>query len=131
MEIFQFYDIAYKTSMGLKPLGIRFDKIDEFIIALDGKTKHLLLFDYGLFDKIFDKIEYLMSTKSSITDSIDQNYGQIRIDSYNSLLIQKIIIFHNVIILIISVVNQNENEHCYNIFLEKDSYKDKSNTRYL
>ena len=33
--------------------------------------------------------------------------------------------FHNVIILIKSVVNKNENRYYYNIFLEKGSYKDK------
>ena len=38
--------------MGPKPLEIRFDKIDEFIRILDGKTKRLVLFDYGLFNKI-------------------------------------------------------------------------------
>ena len=33
--------------------------------------------------------------------------------------------FHNVIILIKSVVNKNENKYYYNIFFEKSSYKDK------
>ena len=33
--------------------------IDGFIVALDGKNKHLILFDYGLFNKICDKIKYL------------------------------------------------------------------------
>ena len=40
------YNISYKTPTGPKPLRIRFDKIDGFIIALDGKIKHLILFDY-------------------------------------------------------------------------------------
>ena len=44
-------DISHKTSTGPKPLCIRFDKIDGFIIILDGKIKHLILFDYGLFNK--------------------------------------------------------------------------------
>ena len=48
------YDILYKTSTGPKPLRIRFDKIDGFIIIIiDGKIKHLILFDYGLFNKLF------------------------------------------------------------------------------
>ena len=34
-------------------------------------------------------------------------------------------------ILIKSVVNKNKNEYYYNIFLEKGSYKDKSDTRYF
>ena len=61
--------------------------------------------------------------KSGITDSINHNFGKIRIDSYNSLPIEKILTFHNVIILIKSVVNKNENKYYYNIFLEKGSYK--------
>ena len=54
------------------------------------------------------------------------NSARIRIDSYNSLPIEKILTFYNVIILIKSVVNKNKNEYFYNIFLEKGMYKDKS-----
>ena len=80
-------------------MRIRFDKIDGFIIIIDGKIKHLSLFDYGLFNNICDKVKYLMTKKSGITNSIYQNFGKIRIDSYNSL-IKKILTFHKVIILI-------------------------------
>ena len=62
---------------------------------------------------------------------INHNFGKIRINSYNSLLTQKILTFHNVIILIKSVFNLNKNEYYYNIFLEKGLYKDKSNTQYF
>ena len=58
-ENISIYKILYKTPTGPKPLRIRFDKIDGFIVALDGKNKHLILFDYGLFNKICDKIKYL------------------------------------------------------------------------
>ena len=64
-------------------MRIRFGKIDGFIISLDGKVKHLILFDYGLFDLICDNIKYLTSKKSGITNSINLNFGNIRIDSYN------------------------------------------------
>ena len=47
----------------------------------------------------------------------------IRIRSFSSLSIKKILTFHNVIILIKSVVNSNNNKYYYNIFLEKRSYK--------
>ena len=57
-----------------------------------------------------------------ITDSINQNFARIRIDSYNSLPIEKILTFDNVIILIKSVVNKNKNNYYYNIFLEKGLY---------
>ena len=84
-----------------------------------------MLFDYGLFNKICDKIKYLKSKKSGITNSINHNFGKIRIDPYNSLPIKKILTFNNVIILIKSVVNKNKNKYYYNIVLEKGSYKDK------
>ena len=48
---------------GLKPLRIRFYKIDGLIISPDGKIKHLALSDDGLLDKICDKIKYLVSKK--------------------------------------------------------------------
>ena len=53
----------HKTPTSAKPLRIRFNKIDGFIMVLDGKIKDLVLFDYGLFDKICDKIKYLISKK--------------------------------------------------------------------
>ena len=53
----------YKVPTGPKPLHIRFDKIDGFIRSLDGKIKHLILFDYGFFIKIREKIKYIISKK--------------------------------------------------------------------
>ena len=44
-------------------MRIRFNKTDGFIIILGDKTKHLILFDYGLFHKICDKIKYLIIQK--------------------------------------------------------------------
>ena len=83
------YNISNKNPTGPKPWHIRFDKIDGFIISLDGKIKHLILFDYGFVDKICDKIKYLISKKSDITNSINYNFGKIKIDSYNSLPIKR------------------------------------------
>ena len=77
------------------------------------------------------KIKYLISKKSGVTNSISYNFGKIKIDSYNSLPIKKISTFHNAIILIKSVANKNKNKYYYNIFLEKDLYKYKSNKEYF
>ena len=74
-------------------MNIRFDKIDGFIISLDGKIKHLILFDYGLFNKICDKIKNLISINSDNINNINHNFGKIRIDSYNSLPIKKYHLF--------------------------------------
>ena len=112
-------------------MRIIFDKIDGFIGVRRSEFRHLVLFDNGLFDKICDKIQYLISEKSGIADSINHNFGEIRIDSCNYLLIENILTFHNVIILIKSVVNKNKNNYYYNIFLEKDLHKDKSDTKYF
>ena len=113
--------------MGPKPSRIRFNKRDGFIKIYD-RIRYLVLYDCKGYNAIYDRIRYVISEKSGITDSINHNFARIRIDSYNSLPIEKILIFHNVIILIKSVVNKNKNEHCYNKFLEKGSCKDKSDT---
>ena len=47
------------------------------------------------------------------------------------LIKYKTFTFHNAIILIKSVVNKNKDNYDYNIFLEKDLYKNKSNTQYF
>ena len=77
----------------------------------DGFIRHLVLFDCGWFVKICDRIKYLISKKGGITDSTNHNFGRIRTDSYNSLPIKKILTFHNVIILIKSVVHKTKNEN--------------------
>ena len=59
----------------LKQLHIRFEKIDGFIRVHGGEFRTLVLFDYGLFDKIFDKIKYLKSEKN-ITDSTNHNFKE-------------------------------------------------------
>ena len=84
-----------------------------------------------MLDKICDKIIYLISEKSGTTDSINHNFGEIRIDSYNSLPIEKILAFHNIIILIKLVVNKDKNDYYYNLFLGKGLNKDKFDTRYF
>ena len=111
-------------------MRIGYDEIHGFIKIQD-RIRCLILFGYGWFEKICDKIKYLVSEKSGIADSINHNFSRIRIDSYNSLLIDKILSFHNAIILIKSVVNKNKSEYYYKIYLEKGLSKNKSNTEYF
>ena len=111
-------------------MHIRYDEIDGFI-KIHIRIRYLVLFDCGWFDRIDDRINYLISEKSVITDSINHNFTKIRITLFNSLPIKKILTSHNVIILINSVLNKNDNEYYYNIFLEKGTYKEKSNTKYF
>ena len=110
------YGISYKTSIGAKPMRIRFDKIHIFI-KVHEKVRYLVLSEYSYCDKIWDKIKYLISEKSGITDSINHNFARIKIDSYVSLPIEKLLILHNVIVLTQSAV-KNKNE-CYYVFRKR------------
>ena len=67
-----------------------------------------------MLDIICDKIKFLISKKCDIRNNINYNYGNIKIDSYNSLPTKKILIFNNVITLIKSVVDKNKNNYSYN-----------------
>ena len=69
---------------------------------------------------ICNRIKSLISEKTGIIDSVNHNFRRIRIDSYNSLSIEKISTFHNVIILIKSVVDKNKNYYFTNTFSEKE-----------
>ena len=55
--------------------------------------------------KFLIRLNTLKVKESGITNSINHNFEKIRIDSYNSLPINKILTFHNNLILIKSVVN--------------------------
>ena len=90
-----------------------------------------MLFGPGYYDVIYNKIRYPISEKRDITGCINYNFARTRIDSYNSLPIEKAVTFHNVIILNQSVVNKNENSYFYNVFIEKGLYEDKPNTKYF
>ena len=48
---------------------------------------------------------------------------KIVVDSHGSLSIEKTMTLHNVIILIKSVLNNDQIHYCFNIFLEKCSYQ--------
>ena len=97
------------------PLHIRFDKIDGFIKIYDG-IRYFVILGHSWFEEICDSIENIISEKRGITDSF--------------LPIEKIVTFHDVMILIKSVFNEIKN-HYYNIFLEKGSRKDKSHAQYF
>ena len=80
------YDILYKTSIGTKPLRVRFDKIDEFIRFYDGIT-YLTLFGSEKYDAIYNRIRYLLTLKSSsITYILFHYVAKIKVDSYDFCL---------------------------------------------
>ena len=57
-----------------------------------------------------------ISLKSGITYIFSHYFAKIKIDSYNSLHIEKILNLHNVILLIKSVLNKDKNHYYYKIF---------------
>ena len=61
MKILRF-DISYRTSTNVKPWYTRFNNIDKFIKTHNG-IRCLVLFDYGWFDKICERIKCLTSEK--------------------------------------------------------------------
>ena len=88
------YNTSYKTLIDVKPLCIRFEKIDGFNRVYDG-TRYLVFF--------------VSENYNSIYNIIFHNYAKIKVDSEDSLPLEKTITFHDVIILIKSVFNKNLN----------------------
>ena len=116
------YNISYKSVIGAELLRIRFDKRDGFIRVYDG-IRYLVLFKGEKYDFIYNKFRYLIGVKSGITYVISHNYAKVKVDSYDSLPLEKTMAFHSVIIHIMSVWNKDQNHYYYNIFLEKCSYQ--------
>ena len=77
----------YKRLIDYKPLRIRFDKIDGCIdeLVYDG-TRFLVLFGS---DSINSSIRNHLSVKSGITYVILHNCTKIKVDSYDSLPLEK------------------------------------------
>ena len=82
----------------------------EFMTKLDIEyyleVKNMILYSTGL---------DLINVKSSIIYIISHNYAKIKVDSYDSLPLEKTMTFCNVIILIKPLWNKNKNSY-YCIF---------------
>ena len=115
------YDISYKTLFGPKPLRIKFDYVDGFIRICDG-IRYLVLFAMEKHDSIYKRIRYRIR-KSGIKYVFSHNYGKIKVDSNDSLPLEKTFSLRNVTILVKSVFNTDKTHYYYNIFLEKYSHK--------
>ena len=76
------------------------------------------MFEIEKHDSVYNRIRYLLSAKRGI-----HKYAKIRVDSFNFLLLEKTMTFHNVIILIKSVFSKGKNNYHYNIFLQNFSYE--------
>ena len=112
------YDILYKTLTDSKPLRIIFDKIDGIIRIYDG-PRYLTLFGSEKYDAIYNKIRYLISLKYGITYISSRFFANIKVNSYDSLPIEKRLTLHNVIIHIKSVLSKDKKHYYYKTFFKK------------
>ena len=69
----------------------------------------------------------MVSEKNDANYIVNPNFARTKVDSYNSLLTERTLTFHNVIILVKSHVNKYKNDFYFNMFLEKGLFENKSN----
>ena len=62
---------SFKTLIGAKLLGIKFDKVYGFIRVYDG-NRYLVLFRPEKYDAIYNRIEYLICLKNGIAYAFSQ-----------------------------------------------------------
>ena len=98
-----------------------FQKISQTQIRDYDGVRYLVLFGPKKYHVIYDKIRCLLSHKVVLNILflviILHNYAKIKIDSYDSLTLEKPLTLHNVIILIKSVFSENQNHCYYNTFI--------------
>ena len=102
------YDISYKTWIGVKPLRIRFEKVDGFIRVSYG-TRYFPLFSPEKYDAIYKRIRYIFLQLWK-----NQNWKKKT---------TKKMTLYNDIIPIKSVINKNQNDYYLDISLDKCSYQ--------
>ena len=88
MKIFWFMTLHRKFWFVQKYFFVRFDKVDGFIRVYDG-TRYLVLLDPEKYEVFYNGIICLISQKSVITFFSSRNYGKVKIDSFDSLPLEK------------------------------------------
>ena len=81
------------------------------------------MFGSEKYEAIYNRIRYLLNLKSVTTYVSSHYFEKVKVDSYDSLPIEKTLTLHNVIILIKPVLNKDKNDYYYKIFLGKCSYQ--------
>ena len=69
-------------------MRISFDNVDEFITVFNG-NRYLVLFDPEKYNAIYNRIRYPINEKNGVTYLISHTYAKVKIDSYDSLPLQK------------------------------------------
>ena len=81
--------------------------------------RYLVILGAEKYDFIYNSIRCLIWVKSGITYINSHSCAKIKVDSQDSLPLEKTMTVHNVIILIRSVFNEYIDNYYCNIFLEK------------
>ena len=97
-----------------------FDKVDGFIRGYNG-TKYLTLLWSEIYSSIFNRIKFLSRPNINISYVVFHSYVGMKINSNNDLPLEKTLTMHNVVILIKSVFNKNQNHYYCKVLLEKCS----------
>ena len=74
--------------IGAKLLYIRFNKIDGCITVYNG-ARYLVLFGLEKYDVIYNRIRHLKCQKRGMTYVFSHYYAKIKVDSYDSLPLEK------------------------------------------
>ena len=69
-------------------LRISFNKINGFIKIYDG-TRYMVLFGPERYDEIYNWIKYIIREKRGVAYTISHNFTKTKVDSYDSLLLEK------------------------------------------
>ena len=77
-----FYDLkTLHAAKPAKPLCIIFDKVDGYIRKHDGIKFLVLIHSNEKYERMFDRIRYLIMLKSSFSDVYSHKYTKIKINS--------------------------------------------------
>ena len=115
------FHAVYKPPYGVKPFI--FDEVDGYVRNND-RTKYLELFlSNQKFERMFDRIRYLIMLISDISYVYPHKYMKIKIESDDDTPLVKMINMHYVVTLINSAFDKNYDYYYYQDFLGKRSYK--------
>ena len=115
------YQNSYQILIDAKLLPIRFDKIDGFIRTYDGNR--YLVFGLEKHGAIYNRIRYLISQKP-LSHMFSHTITQTSKLILTFLCLEKkTLTLHNIITLIKLVLNKDQNQYYYNIFVEKCTYQ--------
>ena len=116
------YSISYKTFIDSKPLRIRCFKIDG-IIGIYDETRSLTLFGSWKYETIYNRIRYLINQKRDSTYIFSHYFTKIKVDSYNSLSLEKKLTLHNVILQLNQLFINKDNNNIFRKMLSSINQK--------